>query len=713
MSPLNESLFPKYIFGLHDPGGQNLMVEKQKQGWVLVTEKLGADPHGPGGPDYRYLSNQGPKVIVRLNHGYYSDDKNGTIPRSSRYDDFAQRCGNFVEGSKGCYIWIIGNEPNLPGERPGAPNGQVITPELYARCFKKCRNNIRSRPGRENDQVVVAAVGPWNAQTTYAENPSGNWVKYFTDLLHLLENQCDGIAIHTYTKGYSLDLITGDFYSWTNHPSPDLRNLRDQFRCYVDFMEAIPHSMRHLPVYITETDQDLEWHTDQHTAWVQAAYAEIDRWNHDPSHQPIQALLLYRWEIAGDGQEKYSIVNRHGVQADFKAAMDHEYRVRLPGVPTIYQVDWLDIDMPVSMVPGQTVTAVLRLKNDGNKTWVRTGDQKVRLGYRWYTSAGQELDLAGIKTSLPFNVKPGWLVVFNEAKVQAPPTPGEYILRWDMIEQPDTWFWKRGSPREGIHIQVGDHPSEYKVAWLDYSVPETMPADTVTTTSFKLKNESSKSWSAEGPNPVHLAYHWFTPNGQLAGCWETFRTSLPDDVSPGSEVNLSNVVLKSPATPGQYVLRWDLVEEGVAWFSKAGATPLEMTIQVAEGGIPSTPWQAQASHNQADVSKAFDSDPDTFWDSRAAQQPGMWYELDLGQIQTVERTKIESPGRGFATGFALSVSTDRADWEVVHEMPLNWRSIDASFTPRSVRYIKIEQTGTPSWGAHWLISEITVGLAHP
>jgi len=138
-----------------------------------------------------------------------------------------------------------------------------------------------------------------------------------------------------------------------------------------------------------------------------------------------------------------------------------------------------------------------------------------------------------------------------------------------------------------------------------------------------------------------------------------------------------------------------------------------MTIEVAEGGIPSTPWQAQASHNQADVDKAFDSDPDTFWDSQVAQQPGMWYELDLGQVQTIEQIKIESPGRGFATAFILSVSTNHTDWEVMKEMPLNWMSIDASFSPRSVRYIKIEQTGTPSWGAHWLISEIAVGLAHP
>ncbi len=138
-----------------------------------------------------------------------------------------------------------------------------------------------------------------------------------------------------------------------------------------------------------------------------------------------------------------------------------------------------------------------------------------------------------------------------------------------------------------------------------------------------------------------------------------------------------------------------------------------MAIEVAEGGIRSTPWRAQPRHNQANVSKAFDSAPDTFWDSEAAQQPGMWYEVDLGQIQTIERIKIESPGRGFAGGCTMSVSTDRTDWQVVDENPHNWKFIDASFTPLSVRYIQIEQTGSPSWGARWLISQVTVGLAHP
>ncbi len=704
MSPLDESYFPKYIFGLHDPGGQHLMVEKNKPGWVLVTEELGADPHGPGGPDYSHLSNQGLGVIVRLNHGY---GNKGTIPHSSRYDDFAQRCGNFVEGSKGCHVWVIGNEPNLAAERPGGANGQVITPELYARCYQKCRDHIHSRPGRGNDQVVVAGVAPWNVETKYPDNPSGDWVKYFRDILDRLAGQCDGIAIHTYTDGYALDFITNDY--WQDAPS--YKHLRYQFRSYVDFMHAIPEEMRSLPVYITETDQNLAWKDEPGFRWVRTAYQEIDRWNNEPSNQPIQALILYRWPLVHD-QPQWAISTRPHVINDFKAAMSHEYRVRLPGIPTIYEVDWLAIDMPVSMAPGQTATATLRLSNEGNTTWLRTGDHKVRLGYRWYTLAGQELDLADIRATLPFNVKPGWLVVFDEAKVQAPPTPGQYILRWDLIEEPDNWFWKHGSPREDIHVQVGERLPDYRVAWLDHSVPETMPPDAVATVSFKLKNEGSKTWLAEGPNPVHLAYNWFAPDGQLAGCWDVFRTSLPDDVLSGSEVSLGNVALKAPATPGQYVLRWDLVQEGVVWFSKAGAAPLEMAVEVAEGGISSTSWQAQASHNQANVGKALDGDPDTFWDTGGPQQPGMWYELDLGQIQTVDRITIESPGRGFATGYVLSVSPDRTDWEVVGEMSLNWMSIDANFIPRPVRYVRIEQTGTPSWGAHWLISQITVSTAH-
>src|SRR4030042_3163692 len=95
---------------------------------------------------------------------------------------------------------------------------------------------------------------------------------------------------------------------------------RKMFRTYIDFMEAIPQSLRHLPVYLTEVDQDVPW-ANVNNGWIQEAYAEIDRWNGDPTHQKIRCMLLYRWERhnAGHIRGKREVIN------DFRAALQHEY----------------------------------------------------------------------------------------------------------------------------------------------------------------------------------------------------------------------------------------------------------------------------------------------------------------------------------------------------------------------------------------------------
>jgi hypothetical protein len=46
--------------------------------------------------------------------------------------------------------------------------------------------------------------------------------------------------------------------------------------------------------------------------WIVAAYDEIARWNMDARHQPIQALILYRWSVTD--QTEWSIVNRFGIR---------------------------------------------------------------------------------------------------------------------------------------------------------------------------------------------------------------------------------------------------------------------------------------------------------------------------------------------------------------------------------------------------------------
>lgn len=313
LAPLPKGESP-YIFGLHDRGGEMYMGWAGRKGWVLCTEELGANRNDWSSKSYSDLADAGYGVIVRLNHGYCPA---GTLPRSDRYEDFAIRCGNFVERSSGCHIWIIGNEMNLAVERPGGPeNGEWITPEKYAKAFKLCHREIKRRPGHEQDQIVSGAVGPWNIQTSYPANPSGDWIIYFQDILKALEKELGGIAIHTYARDPDPANITSEL-----RMDPPFHHRRKMFRTYIDFMEAIPRSLRHLPVYLTETNQNVPW-ANVNSGWVQEAYAEINRWNSDPTRQKIRCMLLYRWETYDQWQirQKAEVIN------DFRAALKHDYR---------------------------------------------------------------------------------------------------------------------------------------------------------------------------------------------------------------------------------------------------------------------------------------------------------------------------------------------------------------------------------------------------
>ena len=104
-----------------------------------------------------------------------------------------------------------------------------------------------------------------------------------------------------------------------------------------------------------------------------------------------------------------------------------------------------------------------------------------------------------------------------------------------------------------------------------------------------LQNDGSRTWTADGS--VAAAYHWLgregggvRPKGQGV-FWEGRRTPFPTAVSSGETVALE-VVVEAPERPGLWRLQWDLVEEGVCWFSdRAPEAPPALRVLV----IPD-PW---------------------------------------------------------------------------------------------------------------------------
>lgn len=322
--PPTPDQFPSTLYGIHDVQGSSFLLENNCRGWLVQSVKVTADPPA----DYTALVNAGCRVLVRLNHGYGSE---GTIPLPEGYETFARQCADWVAASRGAQLFIIGNEMNTAAERP---RGQPILPTDYARCFLKCRAAIQAKPGFADANVIPGAIGPYNIETTYPANPTGDWVKYYADVMALLKNQCDGIAIHCYSRGQKpADIVNQDKF-----PPPYQNNYRG-FLAYQNFMRAVPASMNKLPVYITETqpliNDEPNW-LNQNTGWVTAAFAEINRWNSISSNQPIQALTMFRWLNTDDN---WCFSTRPNVLDDFRNAIAQNFPVRLPG----------------GMVPGQTL----------------------------------------------------------------------------------------------------------------------------------------------------------------------------------------------------------------------------------------------------------------------------------------------------------------------------------------------------------------------
>ena len=328
-----------WIFGIHAAGAstpadfRHLFEGKDKTGWVLFTEAIGCEPNHGGGYDYTPWSYGGYGVIVRLNNGYH---ESGTIPKREKYADFALTCSEYVQRSRGCHVWIIGNEQNNVREHPGGHihPSEHITPAMYAEAFNLARQRIKE--ARDDAIVVPGAVDPYFGLPLPLTGQRYRPLDYFREMLDDIDD-LDGFCLHTYTHWLDVGLITKPtvFGAEFLQPGTPYEHYYD-FQAYRSFAEAIPEKWRDRPIYITESNhwvrsdhppapgEDVKpgW-INRDVGWVQAAYEEINRWNSAPHAQQIRCLLIYRW--TGD---EWAIENLDEVKNDFRKALDRDYRWR-------------------------------------------------------------------------------------------------------------------------------------------------------------------------------------------------------------------------------------------------------------------------------------------------------------------------------------------------------------------------------------------------
>jgi hypothetical protein len=215
--------------------------------------------------------------------------------------------------------------------------------------------------------------------------------------------------------------------------------------------------------------------------------------------------------------------------------------------------------------------------NSGNVPWSAAGPNPINLSYHIFDSAGNAVVWDGARTGIGADLAPGQARSINVAYT-APASIGTYTLAIDTVREGAAWLSSLGSPYARTPLQV---TSGFNGGYDQTSTPGTATIGATLLLSVRVSNYGARVWPAGGPNPVNLSYHIFTAGGGVV-TWDGQRGSLPGDVAVGQSA-VVQVPVRLPSSTGGYQISWDLVQEGVAWFSQLGVGRLSESVFVQPG----------------------------------------------------------------------------------------------------------------------------------
>ncbi len=240
--------------------------------------------------------------------------------------------------------------------------------------------------------------------------------------------------------------------------------------------------------------------------------------------------------------------------------------------------------LPVEIEAATGLEVAITIANDGTLPWAPADG--FALSYHWLDPQGTVVVRDGLRTALPATIAGGEELALVAA-VEAPRVVGEHALQWDVVHEGVRWL----SEVDPTPVQ----PSPVTlVAGHDFELVaggsvRTAVAASELVVQLALRNTGVRSWADDGSFAV--SYHWLGRDGAVAD-WEGRRTPLPRSVAPGETIELTAVV-GVPAHPGLYRLQWDMVEEGVCWFSdRSPGLPPARLVLAAPDVLAAPAWWA-------------------------------------------------------------------------------------------------------------------------
>src|SRR5207248_8891344 len=158
----------------------------------------------------------------------------------------------------------------------------------------------------------------------------------------------------------------------------------------------------------------------------------------------------------------------------------------------------------------------------------------------------------------------------------APSTAGTYTLVVDLVREGIAWFGSLGSQpfRQNFAVSSG--------LIAGYGATTTPQQATIGATlqlTTVVSNYGARTWT---PGAFALSYHIYDSGGTPV-VWDGSRGRLPSSVPPLTSVTVP-ISVALPSGTGGYRIEWDMVQEGVAWFSQLGVQRKQELLTIVPGG---------------------------------------------------------------------------------------------------------------------------------
>ena len=229
---------------------------------------------------------------------------------------------------------------------------------------------------------------------------------------------------------------------------------------------------------------------------------------------------------------------------------------------------------------GEQKTVPVTVTNTGNVSWNATGANPIDLSYHLLDASGSPVVWDGARAQLGGDLAPGASRAIP-LTITAPLASGTYTLAVEMVREGSGWFSQLGAPAATVSLPV---TSGLNGGYAATTTPGQVTIGAVIDLTATVVNFGPRVWPAAGPNPIQLSYHIVGANTGTVYVWDGNRGRLPNDVPVQGSVAVPIRVVVPPSV-GDYIMQWDLVQEGIAWFSQVNVASKREPFTVVSGVI--------------------------------------------------------------------------------------------------------------------------------